>query len=85
MKRFLILATLMLLAACSKITAENYQKVSAGMNRTEVVALIGEPTQTESGSVMGIKGETATWKTEKMTISAQFVNEKLLTHAMITN
>ena len=82
MKRILILAVLVLLAACSKITAENYSKVSTGMSRAEVVALIGEPTQTESGSVLGIKGETATWQDGKITINAQFVNEKLLTHAM---
>ena len=82
MKRILILAVFVLLAACSKITAENYSKVSTGMSRAEVVALIGEPTQTESGSVLGIKGETATWQDGKITINAQFVNEKLLTHAI---
>ncbi len=82
MKRILMLAMLVLLAACSKITAENYSKVNSGMSRAEVVALIGEPTQTESGSVLGIKGETATWHEGKITINAQFVNEKLLTHAM---
>ena len=83
MKRLLLLALLFLLAACSKITAENYQKVSAGMNRTEVVALLGEPTSTESGSFLGIEGESAVWQNGDLQIKAQFVNQKLLTHALI--
>lgn len=83
MKRLLLLALLFLLAACSKITAENYQKISAGMNRTEVIALLGEPTSTESGSFLGIEGESAVWQNGDLQIKAQFVNQKLLTHALI--
>lgn len=83
MKRFLVLAVLCLLAACSKITAENYQKISTGMSREEVVAIIGEPTQTEAGSLLGIQGETATWQNGSISVNAQFVNGKLLTHTML--
>ena len=82
MKQLVMGLALLMLVACSKITAENYQKISTGMSRAEVVALIGEPTQTETGSVLGIKGETATWHNGKVSINAQFVNEKLLTHTM---
>ncbi|WP_027469653.1 hypothetical protein [Deefgea rivuli] len=83
MKRFLVLAVLCLLAACSKITAENYQKVSAGMSRTEVVALLGEPTNTERGSFLGVEGESAVWQNGDLQIKAQFVNQKLLTHTLL--
>ncbi|MGL4995505.1 MAG: outer membrane protein assembly factor BamE domain-containing protein [Deefgea sp.] len=83
MKRYFLLALLCLLAACSKITAENYQKISAGMSREEVVAIMGEPTQAEAGSFLGIQGETATWQNGSINVSAQFVNNKLLTHAMV--
>nr|WP_314902168.1 outer membrane protein assembly factor BamE [uncultured Deefgea sp.] len=83
MKRLLLLALLFLLAACSKITAENYQKVSTGMNRTEVVALLGEPTSTESGSFLGIEGESAVWQNGDLQIKAQFVNQKLLAHTLL--
>ncbi|QZA76760.1 hypothetical protein K4H28_10535 [Deefgea tanakiae] len=83
MKRLLLLALLFLLAACSKITAENYQKVSAGMNRAEVVGLLGEPTRTESGSFLGIEGESAVWQNGDLQIEAQFVNQKLLAHTLL--
>jgi hypothetical protein len=83
MQRLLVLAVLCLLAACSKITAENYQKMSAGMSRAEVVAIMGEPTQTEAGSLLGIQGETATWQNGSMSVNAQFVNGQLLTHTMV--
>ncbi|WP_288841918.1 outer membrane protein assembly factor BamE [uncultured Deefgea sp.] len=83
MKRYFILSLLVLLMACSKITAENYNKVTTGMSRAEVVAILGEPTQSESGGFLGIQGETAMWKDGKVQITAQFVNQKLLTHSMV--
>ncbi|MBE9608081.1 outer membrane protein assembly factor BamE domain-containing protein [Chitinilyticum piscinae] len=82
MKRLLALTALLLLAACSKITAENYQKVKSGMSRAEVVAILGEPTQSDAGSLLGIEAESASWQNGKLAISGQFVNGKLLTHTM---
>ncbi|WP_028454032.1 outer membrane protein assembly factor BamE domain-containing protein [Chitinilyticum litopenaei] len=79
-QRLLLIASFLLLAACSKITAENYQKIKSGMSRDEVVAILGEPTQSEAGSLLGIEGETASWQNGGLVISAQFVNGKLLTH-----
>ncbi|WP_348943704.1 outer membrane protein assembly factor BamE [Chitinibacter sp. FCG-7] len=82
MKRLLVLFALLLLAACSKITAENYQKLESGMSRAEVVAILGEPTQSDAGSLLGIKSESASWQNGNTVISGQFVNGKLLTHGM---
>jgi hypothetical protein len=83
MKRFFVLIALFFLVACSKITAENYQKISAGMSRTEVVALLGEPSSTERGSFLGVEGESAVWQNGTLQIRAQFVNQKLLTHTLL--
>jgi hypothetical protein len=83
MKRLFVLFVLLFLAACSKITTENYQKISTGMTRSEVVALLGEPTSTESGSFLGIEGESAGWQNGNLQIKAQFVNQKLLAHTLL--
>ncbi|MBM5573704.1 hypothetical protein GKO28_04435 [Deefgea sp. CFH1-16] len=53
------------------------------MSRAEVVAILGEPTQSESGGFLGIQGETASWQDGQVQITAQFVNQKLLTHSMV--
>jgi len=74
---------LLLLVACSKITAENYQKISSGMSRIEVVAVLGEPSSTESASLLGIEGESAVWQNGDLQIKAQFVNQKLWSHTMV--
>lgn len=83
MKRFIVLAVLCVLAACSKISAENYQKMSSGMSRAEVVALLGEPTHMERGSFLGVEGESAVWQNGGLQIKAQFVNQQLLTHTLV--
>ena len=43
LKHFTLIAALLLLTACSKLTMENYQKVKVGMKYDEVVELIGPP------------------------------------------
>ena len=43
-RRLALLAFCVLLAACSKVTQENYQKLSAGMAKAEVESLLGKPT-----------------------------------------
>ncbi|MEM7016340.1 MAG: DUF3862 domain-containing protein [Pseudomonadota bacterium] len=65
------------LAACSKINQDNYNKVENGMTMEQVVAILGEPTEKSGGSIGGLSGSSATWKGEDMTISIQFVNDKV--------
>ena len=43
MKRLLIITSLLLLTACSKLTTENYDKLKAGMSQEEVEAILGSP------------------------------------------
>ena len=43
LKHFTLIAAVLLLASCSKLTMENYQKVKVGMKYDDVVALIGTP------------------------------------------
>jgi hypothetical protein len=73
---------LLLLAACSKISVENYQKLSLGMSRTEVVALLGEPTQSDASDLLGVSGETAVWQHGDIKIEATLINKKLIARSM---
>ncbi|MBE0359567.1 MULTISPECIES: DUF3862 domain-containing protein [Pseudoalteromonas] len=41
MKKLLIIATLLSLAACSKVSQENYEKIKIGMDKADVETLLG--------------------------------------------
>ena len=73
------LALLLCLAACSKVTAENYSHIETGSSRADVVKLLGEPDKTDAGSVLGISGETAIWQSGQATISLRMVNGLVIT------
>ncbi len=75
MKRgFLILV--FLLAACSKVSEENYRKVEEGMTEEQVVAILGKPTESSSVSVLGIGGTVSRWVSGDAVITVRFVNGK---------
>ena len=73
-----VLAASFLLTACgSKISAENFERIQNGMTQKEVVALLGEPAETNSVSIGGLSGGMATWQDGNTVISVQFVNDKV--------
>lgn len=72
------LAAAALLAACgSKISAENFERIQNGMTQKEVIAVLGEPTETSNVSIAGLSGGMATWRDGNTVISVQFVNDKV--------
>lgn len=74
----LALAAAALLAACgSKITAENFERIQDGMSQKEVVAILGEPTETSAINIAGVSGGMATWQEGNTVISVQFLNDKV--------
>jgi hypothetical protein len=77
--RALLLVALLVLAACSKITQENFAKVQDGMSEPEVTALLGSPTSTSSVQVLGIGGTHSLWEGSDAVISVRFVNGKVAT------
>jgi hypothetical protein len=77
MLRIATFAALVLLAACSRITQDNFGKVQDGMTEQEVAAILGAPSQTSSASVLGISGTTSTWRAGEATITIRFVNGKV--------
>ena len=77
--RALVMMSLLLLAACSKVTQENFTKIQDGMSEPEVHALLGPPTTSSSVDILGITGTHSRWEGSDAVISVRFVNGKLAT------
>ena len=75
--RALVLSALLLLAACSKVTQENFAKVQDGMTEQEVTAILGSPTESSSSSILGISGTSSKWVAGDAVILIRFVNGKV--------
>ena len=72
-------AAILALAACSRITQENFAKIETGMPEEEVIGLLGKPTESSSGNVLGISGTSARWTGGDAEIQVRFVNGKVAT------
>lgn len=72
------LALALLLAACSKVTQENYAKIQDGMSEQEVIGLLGPATESGGMSVLGVSGSSSKWVDKGAVISIQFVNGKVV-------
>ena len=68
---------LVLLAACSRVTQENFAKIQDGMDEQEVLALLGKPVESSNITVLGLSGASSKWVADAGTISVQFVNGKV--------
>jgi len=66
-----------LIAACSKVTQENFAKVEEGMSEQEVIALLGSPTESTSVNVLGVSGTASRWITKDTAVTVRFVNGKV--------
>ena len=73
----LLLAAFLLLAACSKVTQENFGKIQDGMSEQEVQVLLGKPGESSNITVLGLSGTSSRWVADEGTISVQFVNGKV--------
>jgi hypothetical protein len=65
---------LAIVAACSKVSQENFAKVREGMSEQEVIGILGEPTESNSVNVLGISGTTSRWVRGDTEITIRFVN-----------
>lgn len=76
MKTRIVMTTVLLLAllGCSKLTLENYNKISVGMAYDEVTQLIGNPER--CNDVMGIR--SCVWGDEKRSVNISFAGDKVL-------
>ena len=75
----LVLAVGLSLAACSKLTEDNLQKVHNGMTTDEVKAVLGDPTSSQTGSALGIvSGTTYIYHTSTSDVKITFVDDKVI-------
>jgi hypothetical protein len=77
-KRFLIaliaVSVLLLVAGCSKVSKENYDKISMGMNYDEVISILGDAD--ECSGAVGV--ENCTWGGGDKQIKINFVGKKVV-------
>ena len=78
MRRFILAVALALLfAGCSKVDEEHFSKIEDGMTKAQVYAILGTPTQTSGGEVLGIHATSAKWVSGDAVINIQFVGDKV--------
>jgi len=65
---------LLVVLGCSKLTLENYNKITTGMSYEEVTQLIGSPDSCDD--VMGVRN--CTWGDEKRSVNVSFLGGKVL-------
>ncbi len=75
--RLLALLVAFAIAACSKVTQENFAKIQEGMSEQEVIALLGSPTESNSINVLGVSGTSSRWVSRDAVINVRFVNGKV--------
>jgi hypothetical protein len=75
----LALAVLSLITACSRLTEDNLDKIQNGMTTTDVKAILGEPTSSETSSPLGIvTGTSYVYHTSTADVKIVFVNDKVI-------
>ena len=77
LRRIALLVSICLLAACSKITAENYAKIKAGMSYKEVSGILGNPTSCDDA--VGFK--SCKWGDAKSHVTVRFAGDAVIMHS----
>lgn len=77
LRRMALLVSICLLAACSKVTVENYAKLKAGMEYKEVTGILGSPARCDD--IAGFK--SCTWGDAKSHVTIQFVGDKVILYS----
>jgi hypothetical protein len=68
------LGLLLILLGCSKLTMDNYKKITVGMTYDQVVQLIGKPDKCDD--VMGLR--TCLWGSTQRSVHVSFADDKVL-------
>lgn len=79
------LAAAVLVAGCSRVNAENYALVKAGMTRPEVYDILGEPDEVSGGGIGALTVSSETWNGRKQTIRVTFGGEKVAMKSIQAN
>ena len=69
-----LMSLFLLLAGCSKLSQENYNKLKVGQTYDEVTAIIGKPDKCSSALFV----KSCTWGNDSKNISINFMGDKVL-------
>ncbi|QTL34852.1 DUF3862 domain-containing protein [Pseudoalteromonas viridis] len=73
MKKILTLTLLLGLAACSKVSMENYDKIEVGMDKAELEQILGSADQCEEKTLH----TNCTWGNDSKHIKVTLVSDKV--------
>jgi len=76
---FAALLAALLAAGCSRINQENFGRIETGMTEQEVVSILGSPSESSSGSLLGLSGTASRWVGRDAEINVRFVGGKVAT------
>lgn len=66
------------LAACgSPVNQESFARIETGMTQKEVEAILGAPDESSTATFGDLSGGNSTWKHKDVTISIQFMNDRV--------
>lgn len=82
MIRFALPILMLLLAACSRVTPEQYNKLEAGMSREQVYGILGKPDDVSGGSLGSLSMSSETWEGSEHRIAVSFIGDKLTTRSI---
>jgi len=74
----LALTCAVLLTACSQMTEANLEKIHNGMTTDEVKAILGEPTDSQTKSMLGISSTTFSYHTGSSNVAITFIDNKVI-------
>jgi len=77
LRRMALLVSICLLVACSKVTAENYAKIKAGMSYNEVSGILGNPTSCDDA--LGFK--SCNWGDANSHVTVRFAGDAVILHS----
>lgn len=74
LKHGIMFVIALLLAACSQLTVENYDKLKIGMPYTDVKRLLGTPAR--CSDLLGVK--SCTWGDDQRYITVNFIGDQVV-------
>jgi len=73
-----ILSLVLLLCCCSNISRDNYQRVKNGMPKSQVVSLLGNPSQSSGIQFKGVSAVSLQWKYGSIKINIILIDNKVV-------
>lgn len=72
-----VLGLILLLCSCSNITRDNYQRIKNGMPKSQVVSMLGNPSQSSSIQFKGVSAVSLQWISGSVKINIILIDNKV--------